>query len=106
MSMNLENELRAALRREPAPRDFAARLLSKTVLSKTRMPLWRRPAMLALAAAVVLAALIPSASFEYHQRQHQRALRAKDQLMTALSITKVQLRQAKEKIRQNTRHAL
>jgi anti-sigma-K factor RskA len=102
---NLEDELRAALRREPAPRDFAAGVLAQTV-SKARMPLWRRPAMLALAAVIVLAALIPSASFEYHRREQRRALEARDQLMTALSITKVQLRQAKEKIRVNTRRTL
>jgi hypothetical protein len=57
---------------------------------------------MAIAAALAVAAIVPPAFYQY--RQQQRALEARDQLMTALSITRVQLRQAKEMIRQNTRH--
>ena len=49
--MNLEDQLRAALRREPAPADFAARILSKTQLAKTGPPFRPRPWTLATAAA-------------------------------------------------------
>jgi hypothetical protein len=101
MPVNLENDLRSALRREPAPPDFAAR-----ILKKTRGPLWRRPAMLALAAVILLAALLPTAEIQYHRRENRRALQARNQLMTALSITRVQLRQAREKVRRNARHTL
>ena len=94
--MNLEDDLRKALRREPAPADFAVRVLGKT----RAVPFWRRPAALAIAAALILAALIPP------YRQHQRAVEARDQLMAALSITRVQLQQVQEKIRWNTRHKL
>lgn len=105
--MNLDQELRNALRREPAPDGFAARVLAKTRVTEIRVtPWWRRPAALALAAALLLAALIPSAVSEYHRRERQRGLEAKEQLMTALSITRVQFQQAKERIRRNTRHAL
>ena len=101
--MNFEDELRAALRREPVPADFAARLLSKTLLEKTRvLPFWRRPATLAMAAALAVAALVPPAVNEY--RRQQRAVEARDQLIEALAITKVQLLPVGEKIRQNTRH--
>ena len=92
--MNFEDELRTALRREPAPADFAAQVLSKTRI----LPFWRRPATLALAAAIALAALIPPAIYE-HRRQ-QRAVEARDQLIEALAITKVQLLEVSEKIRQ------
>jgi hypothetical protein len=96
--MNFEDELRSALRREPAPADFAAAVLSKTQLSKTRiLPFWRRPATLAMAAALAVAALIPPAVNEY--RRQQRAVEARDQLIEALAITKVQLLQVGEKIR-------
>jgi hypothetical protein len=101
--MNFEDELRTALRREPAPPDFAARLLSRTSLSKTvslqkvALPFWRRPATFAMAAALAVAALVPSAVYQY--RQEQRALQARDQLIEALAITKVQLLQVGEKIR-------
>lgn len=98
--MNIEDELRAALRREPAPADFAARILSKTHVSKTSPAPWT----LAIAAALAFAALIPPAVHEY--RREQRAIAARDQLIEALSITRIQLQQAKEKIRRNTRHPL
>jgi hypothetical protein len=100
--MNLENELREALRREPAPDGFAARVLGKTRV----IPFWRRPATLALAAGLAVAALIPSALLEHRRREEQRGIEARNQLVTALAITRVQLNQVKEKIRQNTRRAL
>jgi hypothetical protein len=102
--VNIEDELRAALRREPAPADFAARILSKTQLAKTGPRFWRRPWTLAVAAALALAALIPPVVHEY--RREQRAIAARDQLIEALSITRFQLQQAKEEIRQNARHKL
>ena len=98
--MNLEDDLRRALRREPAPADFAARLLSKTRV----LPFWRRPVTLAIAAALAVAAVVPPAVYQYQERQ--RALEAKHQLILALSITRVQLRQVQERIRQNTRRKL
>lgn len=98
--MNFEDDLRAALRREPAPPDFAAK-----VIARTRMvPFWRRPAALAIAAVLLLAAMIPQAVQEHRRRQ--RALEARDQLILALSITRVQLQQVKDRIQQNTRHKL
>jgi hypothetical protein len=96
--MSFEDELRAALRRESAPPDFATSVLRKTRV----LPFWRRPATLAMAAALAVAALIPPVVNEY--RRQQRAVEARDQLIEALAITKVQLLQVGEKIRQNTRH--
>lgn len=103
--MNLEDDLRRALRREPAPADFAARILSKTRLAKTRvLPFWRRPVTLAIAAALTLAALAPPSVYQYRQRR--RAVEARDQLIVALSITRVQLQHVRETIRRNTRHKI
>jgi hypothetical protein len=103
--MNFEDELKVALRREPAPADFAARLLAKTTASKTRvLPFRRRPVALAIAAALALTALVQSAVYQY--RQHRRAIEARDQLILALSITRVQLQQVREKISRNTRHKI
>jgi len=95
--MNFEDDLREALRHEPAPPDFAAKVLART----SHRPPIRRAAVLALVAALAIAAIIPSAAHQYRERQ--RALEAKDQLMAALAITRTQLQQAKEKIRRNTR---
>jgi hypothetical protein len=91
--MNFEDELRAALRREQPPPDFAARVLSKVRV----LPFWRRPATFAMAAALAVAALVPPAVNEY--RRQQRAVEARDQLIEALAITKLQLLQVGEKIR-------
>ena len=102
--MNLDDELRAALQREPAPTDFAARLLAKTAQKARVLPFWRRLVTLAVAAALTLAAVIPPAVYQH--RRHQRAIEARDQLIVALSITRVQLEQVKERIRRNTRHKI
>jgi negative regulator of sigma E activity len=103
--VNLEDDLRAALRREPAPAEFAAGVLARTILQKPRvLPFWRRPVTLGMAAALSLAAVVPPAVYEY--RQQRRALEARNQLILALSITRTQLQQIREKIRQNTRHKI
>jgi hypothetical protein len=100
--MNLEDDLRRALRHQPAPVDFAARVLSKT---RTRvLPFWRRPVTLAIAAALALAALVPPAVYQY--RRYERSIEARDQLLVALSITRSQLQHVKERVRQNTRHKI
>lgn len=105
--MNLENELREALRRGPAPEGFAAQVLARTRVTPVRLtPWWRRPATLALAAALILALLIPSEISNYRRREQRRGLEAKQQLMNALAITRVQLQQAKARVRRNTRKAI
>jgi hypothetical protein len=96
--VNFEDDLREALRREPAPPDFAAKVLAHKVLTRTAPT---RLLVLALAAALLLAAAIPPAVYRY--RRHERAIQARDQLVAALSMTRAQLQQAKEKILRNTR---
>jgi hypothetical protein len=95
--VNLEDDLRAALRPEPAPPDFAAKILRRA----RPAPVWSRPVTWAIAAAVAAAAVVPSA-YQYHQ--HQRAIVARDQLIIALSITKAQLETTKDRIRQPRRN--
>jgi hypothetical protein len=97
---NIQDELRKALRREPAPPGFAAKILART----SHRPRDRRAVVLGLVAALALAAIVPPTVHQYRDRR--RALEAKDQLMAALSITKAQLQQTKEKIRRNTRNKL
>lgn len=93
--MSLEDDLRQALRREPAPPGFASRVLART------RP--RRSFPLAIAAAVAVAVLIPSGFYQY--RQHQKAIAARDQLIAALSITRDTLQHVQQQIQHNTRHA-
>jgi hypothetical protein len=98
--MNLDDDLRRALRHEPAPPDFAAKVLARTRV----VPIWRRPVTFAIAAALLLAALAPPAVYRY--RKQQRTVEARDQLILAFAITKVQLEHVREKIRRNTRHKI
>jgi len=107
--MNFEDEIRAALRREPAPPDFAARVVALAAHRKKvrMMPSWRSPATWAMAAGIAVAALIPVGVVEHQNRERQRGLQAKAELYTALRITRSKLRQTKEKVRRvTTRRAL
>ena len=94
--MNLEHELRNALRREDPPADFSA-----SVLRKTSIAARPRPVIWAIAATIAAAALIPSA---YQYQQHQRAVQARDQLVIALSITRAQIEHSRDLIQKNMRH--
>jgi hypothetical protein len=96
--MNIDDALRTAMRREPAPEGFAARVVRRAAEEKPR-----RYLPLALAAGVALAVLTPSAIFEYRRWQ---ALEARDQLRQALLITRVELQAAREKVYRNTRSKL
>jgi len=91
--MSFEDDLRRALAREPAPPDFAARVLTRT----GRQPRFR----MAIAAALAVAALVPSAIYQY--RRHQKAVEARDQLVMALSITHNKLQHVQQQILHKTR---
>jgi hypothetical protein len=105
--MNFDDDLRDALRRQPAPPDFAAKVLAKAAREKGAVqPIWRRPLTLALAAGLLVAALLPPAISDYHHREEARALEARRQLMIALRITRTQLRQAQRKVNHPVRHTL
>jgi hypothetical protein len=103
--VNFEEELRQAMRRAPAPADFAGRVLAKVPRSAPR-PVWRRPLALGLAAGLLMAAAIPMGVSEYKRRERERGLKATKQLMIALRVTSNRLRQTKEKIERATRHPL
>ena len=111
--MNLDDSLRAALRREPAPADFAAKVLAKAARDRAldkkvvAFPVWRRRAAWAIAAGLAVAALLPPAALEYRHRREVRALEAKKELLFALQITRAKLRQTRERVhRATTRHTL
>ena len=111
--MNFEDELRGALRREPAPPDFAAKVLARAQAESSvpgnviTIPLWRRPAVaVAIAAGLALAALIPPAVSEYHRRQEVRGLEARRELLVALTITRAKLIEARTRIQRAQRHTL
>lgn len=107
--MNFEDDLRAALRREQPPGGFAAKVLAAAARqdSVAAFPFWRRPAAWAVAAGFAAAAILPPAVLEYRHREEQRALEAKHELLSALSITRAKLRQTRERVHRATaRHTL
>jgi hypothetical protein len=107
---DFEQELRSALRRDPAPHGFAAKVLARAAESKApakvvKMPLWRRPAAWAVAAGIAVAALAPPV-VQYQRSREARAIEAKRELLLALEVTRTKLRQTRERIQRTTRHAL
>lgn len=104
--MNIDDQLYRALKRESAPPDFAANVLARARAETPVLPFWRRPLILALAAVFLLAAVVPPVISEYQTRQRERALKARTQLLTALTITKTQLRRVNARIQRNTKRAL
>jgi len=116
MNENLEDVLRESLRREAPPADFAAKVLAKAGAEAPRATLsvvagnsakkpWqRRSFTLALAATLAAVAIVPAVVLDYqHKQEEARGLKAKQDLLTALAITRDQLQQAREKVRRTTR---
>ena len=107
--MSFEDDLRSALRREPAPADFAAKVMAaipRQQQQRGAIAFPRRPATLALAAGLAIAAIVPSAVSEYRRRREERAMEAERQLIVALRITSIKLKQTREKIQRSARRAL
>ena len=101
--MNIEDQLREALRREPASADFKRKLMQRLPARKT-VPIfwWKRRMSLALAAALALGAVVPGALME---QRHRRGAEAREKLLTALRVTNATLRHTKEMIQKNTRRS-
>jgi hypothetical protein len=101
----MEQALRESLRRSAAPPDFAAKVLAKTrrPANGSKMSWLRRPFTVALAAALMAVAIIPAVVLDYQHREAAKGLRAKQDLLTALAITRDQLQHARSEVRKNTR---
>ncbi len=108
--MSFEDDLRNALRREAAPDGFAERVIALAGSGGAKRPipiaLWRRPLVWALAAGLLVAAAIPPAASEYRRRREERAMAAKQELLLALTVTRVKLLKAQDKIQRTQRRAL
>ena len=89
-----EDDLRAALRREEPPADFASRVIART------RPAPRRSAWVAAIAAYLLAGL---GSFEYQQYEGRKAKR---ELLLALQITGSKLNVAQQKVLELNRRTI
>jgi hypothetical protein len=94
--MNLENDLKRALRRQaPAP-GFAGRVMQRIEqqAAPKRRPVWWRAA----AASVTLAAIL--GGYATHKVvEHRRGERAKEQVLTAMRIAGEKVRYAQQEVR-------
>lgn len=102
--MNIDHELRDALRRQEAPRDLAERVLER--IKEAPTPPLRRPAPQAtgirrwLAAAAVVAIAAGVADRYYEQQRAAEAARVREELRTALQITNDTLAHVQSKLSQ------
>lgn len=102
----LEDDLKAALRREEPPADFADRVLAR--LNRPPEPSWRErlsvlmrpPRVQWVALSVIVSVLIPFAGVQYHKERQYLAEgeRAKQQLLFAVHVAGSRLHQAQRKV--------
>ena len=90
-----EDDLRAALRREQPPEDFAARVMVRTRRAPRRAP-W-------VAAAIAASLLLGAGRYEYQQYQGRKAKR---ELLIALQITESKLKFAQQKVNELSRRTI
>jgi hypothetical protein len=102
--MKLEAALRAALERKNPPLGFALRVEAR--IAEERKPEirrasqwagWRLESQFAMAAALLLAIVLPLGWRLHHQAEVARGEAAKQQVMLALRITGMQLRSIEER---------
>src|SRR5436853_5285194 len=102
--MTLDNELKNALRRVPAPDGLADRVMARLGQAEPapkRAPWWR-----AVAAAFILAAILGSwgARQMYERRQEEEGERARDQVLLALRITASKVAGAQREVSRQISH--
>jgi hypothetical protein len=98
--MNLEDDLKRALRRQSPPAGFADRVMQRIEQEstkadpRTRGPVWWRAA----AASVTLAAIL--GGYATHRVvEHRRGEHAKEQVLTAMRIAGEKVRYAQQEVR-------
>ena len=91
--MNLDNDLKRALRRESPPSGFAGRVLARIEQTPEprKRPIWWRAA----AASVTLAVLLGG----YTTYQYRKGARAKEELLQAMSIASEKVKYAQQEAR-------
>jgi hypothetical protein len=94
--MNLEHELKRALRRESPPAGFAGRVLERIEAEQTR----RRPVWWRAAAASVTLGLLLGGYATHRVVEHRRGEAAKEQVLTAMRIAGEKVRYAQQEVQQ------
>ena len=95
--MNLEEDLKRALRRDAPPAGFASRVMQRIERGEApkRRQWWR-----AVAASLTLTALVGAgAAYQDHQRRVREGEEAKEQVLLALRIAGEKVRYAQNEVR-------
>jgi hypothetical protein len=100
--MNLEHDLRHALRRQPGPSDLADRVLARIAQDTPSRPHRTMP-WLAAAAAVTLVATGATRYYAY-QQQVAEAERVKEEIRVALQITSETLAHVQRRVESSLQH--
>lgn len=92
--MDIESDLRRALKRESPPAGFAGRVMRRIDAAPRRTPRWK-----ALAAGLLLTAIVGGwgARQEIRRREGERA---RDEVMLALRIAGAKVRTAQQQVRE------
>jgi hypothetical protein len=96
--MNMETELKDAMRREPAPAGFAGRVLERIARDERqrRAPMrWR-----AIAASVTLAAVVGGWGAHEHAQRVAEGEHARDQVLLALRIAGSKVKYAQDQVKE------
>ena len=103
--MNLDHDLRNALRRVPAPEGFADRVLARVRNAERRPAAASAPWWRAVAATFLLAAILGGwgAHEMIERRREAEGQRAREQVLLALRITGEKLANAERGVRHITR---
>ena len=97
--MQLENDLKRALRRESPPAGFSSRVLARIERREEQPRRWWRAA----AASVTLAMLL--GGYGTHKViEHRRGERAREQVLEAMRIAGEKMSYAREEVRQIGTH--
>lgn len=98
--MNLEHDLRRALRRESPPAGFAGRVMQRIERTEQERPRTRPVWWRAAAATVMLAAVLGG----YRIHEIRKGEQAKEQLLRAMSIASEKAAYAQQQVRQIGSH--
>ena len=103
--MNLDDELRRALRPEPPPAGFAERVAEKIGSASRRRPRWMSYRRLGrLAAAAAIAVTTASSAYYVHRRQVSEAERVRQEAVVGLRIASAKLNEVHEKLLERISH--
>lgn len=98
--MNLENDLRRALRRESPPAGFAGRVMQRIERAEPERPRSRPMWWRAVAATVMLAAALGG----YRIHEIRKGEQAKEQILRAMSIASEKAAYAQKQVREIGSH--